>query len=686
MKTLVWCVCVLLAVLLLFKSRRLAVNPQLVQLPQPSRGSDIRRTECVNLTVASLLRSLTAVKQPPRVAPKPLTITVVSPSPPRPAAHYAALLQTFFEPFTHSVRGFHVACGTNPRPEDLLTAVESTCEATQCIVVFDLAHTPLPASLLDKTLAALPFDAIVLQPLPVSPRAGYISAQDLLVQVLAWHGVLGISVRDLLAWTAAENPALLDCIGPSRYGDWTDAGHRLVFYLLASVLQRSLNSTERRQAQPTLLINWLDQNVATSAPSPIKVQPLGQSKQALDVPLVVPNLFPLPHLTPRPGDGARLQRLLRAARAGKPLHIASIGGSITEGVLQGVPSGHVEKPFSRRVGEWAKENFPSVTETNAAIRATPSDMLAICGNCVPAGVDLVLIDYDVNGGTPASFEALVRRFLVRNVSVLVVNTLSLTNLMRACSRLLSEALDAFQCESEETIQDINRVYPVQPGSATACEEPTALSALPHQAVAGYYGVPLVSMPWNLWNNCTRLTGFFGPSDPVHFNDAGHAFVAHVIVSYLQWLLRLPDMADGVSLAVPQSWLHAQHGLQRQLNRTTAKGFTVTFNKGWHWNTATGHFGWRTKQKNAVLQWRAFCGGNVSLDHFKSRHLGTARCSVQGRTTDVSAVWGSRTQGHWSLLATEVVPAELVFTCKYLKHSPHGVKDYGFHISGIACAA
>ncbi|HTX77688.1 MAG TPA: SGNH/GDSL hydrolase family protein [Terracidiphilus sp.] len=125
----------------------------------------------------------------------------------------------------------------------------------------------------------------------------------------------------------------------------------------------------------------------------------------------------LSHSLLAPGDPSRLQRLIRKARAGEPVTIACIGGSITEGLTATDP-GH---RYMGRLASWWPTVFPrsSVTIVNAGVGATGSTYgaLRLQRDVLSTNPDLIIVEFAVNdpaknpGIYQDTYEGLVRQIL-----------------------------------------------------------------------------------------------------------------------------------------------------------------------------------------------------------------------------------------------------------------------------------
>lgn len=195
------------------------------------------------------------------------------------------------------------------------------------------------------------------------------------------------------------------------------------------------------------------------------------------------------------GEPARLGRFLARAERGETLIVGGIGGSITEGASATSQKKRYLNRFSARLAErYPAARFPVV---NAGIGASGSlfGSFRAAGDLLGHRPDLILIDYAVNDAADPelalSYEGLLRQCLGAERSPAVV------------------ALFMFN-EAGENRQE------------------QQLPALRH------YGVPALSIRDALWPLMTagQMTWRDYSPDAVHPNDAGHDFIAQLLMRLL----------------------------------------------------------------------------------------------------------------------------------------------------------
>jgi lysophospholipase L1-like esterase len=220
--------------------------------------------------------------------------------------------------------------------------------------------------------------------------------------------------------------------------------------------------------------------------------------------ITLPLLYETPAMLARSqlaaGDQGRLQRLIEKGREGKPVTIATIGGSITAGVGAS-DSAH---GFAPLLNGWWSETFPASASklVNAGISGTASDYgsLRVERDVLSYNPDLVVVEFavnDINSAFSDTYEGLLRQLLNAPSQPAVI----LLFMMR---------------------------YSSVPGED--------ISAEPWQSLIGaHYNLPMVSFydaisPELAAGNLTVAQ--IGP-DGVHPSDLGHAYVAHFLEQNLQ---------------------------------------------------------------------------------------------------------------------------------------------------------
>jgi len=203
------------------------------------------------------------------------------------------------------------------------------------------------------------------------------------------------------------------------------------------------------------------------------------------------------------GDQARLQRLIQKGRAGSPVTLAAIGGSIT----QGTGATSTSLCYASLVQDWWNTTFPNSAGTliNAGIGATGSDYgsLRVQRDVLSKNPDLVIIEFAVNDlGNPAglsdTYEGLLRQILDAPSHPAVILLFMMTYGL-------------------PVVEDYLTAQPWQ------------------SAIGANYNVPMVSyfdaIGAELTNGNITLSEI--TADDVHPTDLGHAYAAQFIEQNIQ---------------------------------------------------------------------------------------------------------------------------------------------------------
>jgi len=201
------------------------------------------------------------------------------------------------------------------------------------------------------------------------------------------------------------------------------------------------------------------------------------------------------------GNWSAIQSCMRRSAAGKPLTVAFLGGSITQGSLATTP----ENCYAYRVYHWWKKTFPlsQISYINAGIGGTTSQFGAarVDEDILRHHPDFVLTEFSVNdSNTPhfrETYEGLIRRILRSGAALMLMN---------------------------------NVCY----DSGDSAEEM-------HLQVAAHYGLPSVSMKPTLYASLCAgvLRSREITPDDLHPNDYGHRLVAEGICCLLDKIHRAP---------------------------------------------------------------------------------------------------------------------------------------------------
>ncbi|KAL4853770.1 Cell cycle and apoptosis regulator protein 2 [Chlorella vulgaris] len=258
------------------------------------------------------------------------------------------------------------------------------------------------------------------------------------------------------------------------------------------------------------------------------------------------------------GATSRSRRAVAKLLAGEPISVAFIGGSSTWG--QG--AWNVGMPdFPSIVFKWLRETFPGANHTlvNGAVPGTPSSYFALCSRWhVPADVDLVVVEFNVNDGAHPTVDPI----------------------RRAHERMLRKLL---QYDNWPAVLELVLYrYPGQ--NLTECAMDKDVPAVYRYAyddelavLAQYYHTPLISTRSFVWDylpetavepssrtdDMRQLWGKEeGEIEVDHPSGVGHGWIADILIHWLQQTLddvaRNPitpeDEQDAQrSLNVPMYW-------------------------------------------------------------------------------------------------------------------------------------
>ncbi|MCR4793378.1 MAG: SGNH/GDSL hydrolase family protein [Lachnospiraceae bacterium] len=197
------------------------------------------------------------------------------------------------------------------------------------------------------------------------------------------------------------------------------------------------------------------------------------------------------------GNRRRIKEVMKRASDGKPVTVAFLGGSIT----QGCAATHPDKCYAHKVYEWFAESFPraEVKYVNAGIGATDSQF-----GCARADSDLLIHDPDI---------CFVE---------FAVNDEATEHYRETYEGLVRKILSS---DPSRALMLIENVRYDDGGNAQ----------LQHSKVARRYDVPSVSMRDVIYPELEsgRLDNRVITQDDLHPNDIGHSLVASVVIHVLE---------------------------------------------------------------------------------------------------------------------------------------------------------
>ena len=279
----------------------------------------------------------------------------------------------------------------------------------------------------------------------------------------------------------------------------------------------------------------------------------------------------------RPGNNQRLLRVIERARAGEPITIGVIGGSISEGALASTYAECWASRFAVRFGnEYGVNNGANVTLVNGGVGGTPStfgymrfgrDILGRVPEADPDGYpDIVIVEYAVNDwGEPSGhrcFESMVKEILEYPNRPAVILLFSMRN-------------DGWNLQAE-----------LRP-------------------IGDRYDLMMVSVPDGIFPHIGQeITGkdFFG--DEYHPNSGGHRMMADCLMQAIaDAAAREPDPAD-IDLDAEPAYGTDFMGLRTFYAEAEPEG--VTIERGGFCSTDFNSY------KNQPVGW--VCGKNYFHDY------------------------------------------------------------------------
>lgn len=200
------------------------------------------------------------------------------------------------------------------------------------------------------------------------------------------------------------------------------------------------------------------------------------------------------------GNWHRLKECMKKAGRGEAVTAGFLGGSITQGSLSSAP----ETCYAYLVYDWWKRKFPEseITFINAGIGGTTSQfgVSRVEDHLLKYRPDFVLVEFAVNDDNTEFFEETYESLIRRTYGDVCAPAVMLMNNVRYDDGTNAEDM--------------------------------------HLKVAQAYDLPMVSMKNTIWPEVEsgRIQTRDITPDDLHPNDAGHALVAEVIISFLEKVL------------------------------------------------------------------------------------------------------------------------------------------------------
>lgn len=348
------------------------------------------------------------------------------------------------------------------------------------------------------------------------------------------------------------------------------------------------------------------------------------------------------------GDTARLQYVLSRAREGKPVTVAVIGGSIT----QGAAASKAENRYGDLVAAWWRRTFPAtpIAFVNAGIGATGSNYGALRAprDLLAHRPDFVVVEYAVNDSnsreSAETLEGLVRQILGQpnQPAVMLLFTMSQNG-----------------------------------GNAQEW----------HGKVGAHYRLPMLSFRDAFWPEIQagRMKWQDVEADVVHPNDRGHAACATFISTAIDRVLRrLPAKETLPAIApIPTPLLS---DLFEHVALMEADALKPVSCAGWSYDPKSS--AWVSDKPGSTIEFEVE-GRLFSAMHYVVKGpMGKARVTVDGGTPRELDGWFDQTWGGYRQV-NEVArldrPGKHRIRFELLPGASAGSTGHEFRILGLGAA-
>lgn len=304
------------------------------------------------------------------------------------------------------------------------------------------------------------------------------------------------------------------------------------------------------------------------------------------------------------GDATRLRHVLKKAREGRPVTVAVIGGSITQGASASRP----EYRYGERLAEWWRTRFPtsSVVSVNAGIGATGSSYGALraARDLLARRPDLVVVEYAVNDPntreSAETLEGLVRQILGQPNRPAV---------------MLLFTMDRNGHNAQEW----------------------------HGKVGAHYHLPMVSFRDALWPEIQagRLKWEDVEADAVHPNDRGHAACAGFLAAAIEGVISafpaeapLPEVEPVPSPLLSDLYEHVNLAEAAALRPASCD----------RWSFDAKEDAWVSREPGAAVEFEVEGRAVVAMHYVVKGPMGRVRVTVDGGSPRVLDGWFEQTWG------------------------------------------
>ncbi|HPO15237.1 MAG TPA: SGNH/GDSL hydrolase family protein [Candidatus Hydrogenedentes bacterium] len=355
------------------------------------------------------------------------------------------------------------------------------------------------------------------------------------------------------------------------------------------------------------------------------------------------------------GDTARLHAVMQKAKKGKPVTVAVLGGSITQGAM----ASKEEYRYGNRVAQWWRDTFPKsdITFVNAGIGATGSDIGAhrLKEHLLSKKPDFVVVEYGVNDLINPKFaetlEGVLRQILKQKNHPAV-------------------ALLFMMDQAGNNVQEMQ------------------------QPIGAHYSLPMVSFRDALWPEIQagRIAWNDIEADAVHPNDRGHEYAAKFIIHVLQEAAdTFPDGGKHKKIAaLPAPKTANAFECTSMLNANSLKPVQ---NNGWEtfadpdFNQYFGA-GWKSSTPGSTLEFKVK-GRVISVLFFRIKGaMGIAEAHVDDGPPIKMDAWFDQTWGGYTplqLVACDLTPGKHRLKIRLLEEKNPNSEGYEFRIHAIMTA-
>ncbi len=345
------------------------------------------------------------------------------------------------------------------------------------------------------------------------------------------------------------------------------------------------------------------------------------------------------------GDTARLQRVFAKAKAGGPVTIATLGGSIT----QGARATQAEARYANRLADWWRRTFPKaqIVLVNAGIGGTGSNYgsLRVARDVLSKNPDFVVLDFAVNDkptlATTESFEGVVRQLLADPAQP-------------AVALLFMSRNDGTNAQDWEV------------------------------TVGDHYQLPMVSYRDAVQPEVTagRVHWETIGSDVVHPTDAGHAYVADLLGAMLEKALAKGGTQEAATpLPAP-----LYSGLYEHTTLREAADLQPISNQGWAYDVAKK--AWCSAQPGSVVEFKLPGTLLMLMNYHLRAPMGKVRIQVDELPPIVNDAWFDQTWGGYRetlLLGRDLPPGNHRVRIELLEEKNPQSEGHEYRLMGLGSA-